>query len=145
MGIDLLDVVIVELFGPGGMGEHYHLLDKVLDLYYLSFEAWVAWHWVDVLLGRIAVVLFAYRVVGVILFELTSTRWLLFVFPNLFEHWFLFVLIRNQFFPRLRLDSLARIGFWLFVLYIPKLGQEYMLHVAETQPWNWIKRTFLGG
>ena len=38
MAIDALDVVIVEWFGPGGMGDHYHTLDKLLDLYYLSLE-----------------------------------------------------------------------------------------------------------
>jgi len=27
------------------------------------------------------------------------------------------------------------------VLYIPKLAQEYLLHVAQAQPWDWIKRT----
>ena len=145
IAIDLLDVVIVELFGPGGMGSHYHLLDKYLDLYYLSFEAWVAWRWTEPRVRQVALTLFAYRVAGVLLFELTGTRWLLFVFPNLFENWFLFILIRNRYIPRLRLDSPARIGFWLLVLYIPKLGQEYLLHVTQAQPWNWIKRTLPGG
>jgi hypothetical protein len=27
------------------MGPHYHQLDKVLDLWYLGLEAWVAWNW----------------------------------------------------------------------------------------------------
>jgi hypothetical protein len=141
MLLDALDVVIVEWFGPGGMGEHYHSLDKVLDLYYLGLEAWVALSWTERLPRITATVLFLYRVVGVILFEITGSRPLLFIFPNLFEHWFLFYLFRNWLFPGLRLDTWRRIAIWLVILYIPKLGQEYLLHVAEAQPWDWIKKT----
>ncbi len=34
-----------------------------------------------------AVAPFAYRAVGVVLFELTERRIMLFLFPNLFENW----------------------------------------------------------
>ena len=142
MLLDALDVVIVEWFGPGGMGDHYHSIDKVLDLYYLGLEAWVALSWTERLPRLTAISLFVYRVAGVIVFELTNWRPALFLFPNLFEHWFLFVLVRNKWFPNLRLDSWGRIALWLVILYIPKLGQEYQLHVAEAQPWDWIKSTF---
>jgi hypothetical protein len=142
MLLDALDVVIVEWFGPGGMGDHYHSIDKVLDLYYLGLEAWVALSWTERLPRLTAISLFVYRVAGVIVFELTNWRPALFLFPNLFEHWFLFVLVRNKWFPNLRLDSWGRIALWLVILYIPKLGQEYLLHVAEAQPWDWIKSTF---
>lgn len=142
MLLDALDVVIVEWFGPGGMGDHYHSIDKVLDLYYLGLEAWVALSWTERLPRLTAISLFVYRVAGVIVFELTNWRPALFLFPNLFEHWFLFVLVRNKWFPNLRLDSWGRIALWLVLLYIPKLGQEYLLHVAEAQPWDWIKSTF---
>lgn len=142
MLLDALDVVIVEWFGPGGMGDHYHSIDKVLDLYYLGLEAWVALSWTERLPRLTAISLFVYRVAGVIVFELTNWRPALFLFPNLFEHWFLFVLVRNKWFPNLRLDSWGRIALWLLILYIPKLGQEYLLHVAEAQPWDWIKSTF---
>lgn len=141
MLLDALDVVIVEWFGPGGMGDHYHSIDKVLDLYYLGLEAWVALSWTERLPRLTAIALFVYRVAGVIVFELTNWRPALFIFPNLFEHWFLFVLVRNRFFPNLRLDTWSRIALWLVILYIPKLGQEYLLHVAEAQPWDWIKDT----
>lgn len=142
MLLDALDVVIVEWFGPGGMGDHYHSIDKVLDLYYLGLEAWVALSWTERLPRLTAISLFVYRVAGVIVFELTNWRPALFLFPNLFEHWFLFALVRNKWFPNMRLDSWGRIALWLVILYIPKLGQEYLLHVAEAQPWDWIKSTF---
>jgi len=138
--LDALDVVLVELFGPGGMGDHYHTIDKVLDLWYLGLEAYVAWHWTARVPRLIAMGLFAWRVVGVLLFEFTDLRWMLFVFPNLFENWFLFVLIVWRWFPRVKLDTWHQCISWLVVLYMPKLGQEYLLHVSEAQPWDWIKR-----
>lgn len=137
--LDALDVVIVEFFGEGGMGEHYHSLDKLLDLYYLGICAYVSWTWTERLPRLIALSLFAYRVVGVALFEVFGWRPLLFIFPNLFENWFIFVLVVWRFFPGADLNSWKRSLVWLFVLYIPKLGQEYLLHVAQAQPWDWIK------
>ena len=137
--LDGLDVVIVEFFGPGGMGDHYHSIDKVLDLYYLGIAAWTTRTWEEWIPQRIAQFLFIYRLIGVGLFELIGWRPLLFIFPNLFENWFIFVLVVWRFFPNVRLDTWRRCLTWLFVLYIPKLGQEYLLHVAQAQPWGWIK------
>lgn len=139
MLLDALDVVIVELFGEGGMGPHYHNIDKVLDLYYLALELWVALSWIERIPRLTAIGLFVYRVIGVIIFELTHIRATLFIFPNLFEHWFLFYLVRNRFFPGLQLNTWKQTAIWLVILYIPKLAQEYMLHIAEAQPWDWIK------
>ncbi len=144
MLLDGADVIIVEFFGPGGMGRHYHSLDKVLDLYYLGLEAFVSLRWQERLARRTSVGLYLYRLVGVLLFEVTDIRWLLFAFPNLFENWFLFYLIRCRFFPKLRLDTWRRIAVTLGLLYVPKLGQEYLLHVAETQSWGWFKDSVLG-
>jgi hypothetical protein len=139
MLLDGLDVVIVEWFGPGGMGDHYHSIDKVLDMYYLSLEAWVAWRWLDRIPRLIALGLFGWRVIGFALFELTGWRPILFIFPNLFEHWFLFYLIRNRFFPGIALETWRQAITWLVILLVPKLGQEYLLHIAEAQPWGWLK------
>lgn len=139
MLLDALDVVIVELFGPGGMGDHYHRIDKVLDLYYLGLEAWVSRLWVLSIPRLISLSLFAFRVVGVVLFEIIQWRGLLFIFPNLFENWYLFVLVAVRFFPGVQLLTWRQCLGWLAILYIPKLAQEYVLHVSEAQPWDWIK------
>lgn len=140
MVLDAFDVVIVEFFGEGGMGPHYHQIDKVLDLYYLSLEAYVAWHWRDRLPRLTAIILFVYRVIGVGVFEITGWRPTMFLFPNLFEHWYLFVLVCWQFFPQVKFDSWKKVLGWLVILYIPKFAQEYLLHVAQAQPWAWIKK-----
>ncbi len=139
MALDATDVIIVEFFGPGGMGPHYQSIDKGLDLYYLGLEAWVSLNWTERIPRLISIWLYGWRVVGVVLFELIGWRPLLFLFPNLFEYWFLFVLVIWRFYPNVRLNTWRRCLTWLTILYIPKLGQEYLLHIAEAQPWSWFK------
>ncbi|MFN8513241.1 MAG: hypothetical protein U0841_11755 [Chloroflexia bacterium] len=143
MLIDGADVIIVDLFGPGGMGPFYHAIDKYLDLYYLGLEALVSLGWTETAPRRASIALYLYRLVGAIAFEITGIRLLLVFFPNLFENWFLFYLVRCRFFPRLRLDTWPRVGTALALLYIPKFFQEYILHYRQLQPWGWFRDTFL--
>ena len=82
MLLDATDVIIVEFFGPGGMGPHYQNIDKGLDLYYLSLEAYVSLSWTERVPRLISLWLFGFRVVGVALFELSGWRPLLFCSPT---------------------------------------------------------------
>lgn len=143
MLLDGTDVIIVEFFSSGGMGPRYHVLDKYLDLYYLSLEAYVSLKWKNTLARSTSIGLFVYRFAGVILFEVTGLRKILFFFPNMFENWFLFYMLRTRFFPGLRLDTWRRVGLALALLYVPKFGQEYLLHYQEAQPWDWFKDNVL--
>ena len=81
--------------------------------------------------------------VGMVAFALTGARVLLFVFPNLFENFYLYYLTAVRYFPRLLPTTPRRLAVALLVLYIPKLGQEYVLHFAEIKPWSTFKSTFL--
>jgi hypothetical protein len=139
MLLDGLDVVLIELIPGGSFGDHYHTLDKVLDTYYLTIELLVALRWKNPYARWPAVALFAYRLVGVVLFELTHRRLMLFVFPNLFENWWLYVVIVQRFFPRLTPRSPKTVAVPLLILLIPKMAQEYLLHFAEAKPWQWFK------
>ena len=142
--LDTTDVIIVEYLGPGGMGVYYHERDKLLDLYYLAIEAAVSWRqWPERLPKLISIALFCYRLVGVILFEVTGIRWLLFIFPNLFENWYLFVAGRDRFRPNYALTDPRRVFTWLFILYLPKIPQEWLLHIHQAKPWGWFKTNIL--
>lgn len=143
MATDALDVVIIELIGLGGFGDHYAQLDKLLDTYYLTIELYVAWSW-DVWARAPAIFLYFYRVVGVILFEVIGTRWLLLVFPNMFENWWLYCVVVARFFPNIYPRSYKTVAIPMVLLFIPKLAQEYLLHYAEARPWDWIKENVLG-
>lgn len=145
MVIDGLDVVLIELIGLGGFGGHYHTLDKLLDTYYLSFECIVAFTWANGWAKWPAIALFPYRLIGVALFEVTHRRVMLFVFPNLFENWWLYCVVVARYVPRAVPRDARTVAIPMLLLLIPKMAQEYLLHYAEAQPWDWIKRHLLRG
>ncbi len=122
---DALDIVLATLLHLGGLW-NYHSLDKYLDTYYLALEVVVAQRWA--FLPRwTATGLFGFRAIGVVLFEVTNSREFLFFFPALFENFFLFYAVVLQFFPRYVLTP-RRLAFWLSILLVPKMVQEYFLH-----------------
>jgi hypothetical protein len=134
MALDALDVVLIELIGLGGFGSHYAQLDKGLDTYYLTLELVVALRWASPWARWPAIALFADRALGVALFETTGARWLLLLFPNLFENWWLYCAAVERFAARLYPRSFATTATPLVLLLIPKLGQEWLLHYQEAQP-----------
>ena len=140
MLVDALDVVLIELIGLGGFS-NYSALDKGLDMYYLSFELVVSLRW-EPLAKWTSVVLFADRAVGFVIFEATQLRVFLLIFPNVFENFYIFYLLLRRFAPQYVLTPL-RLAALLALALIPKLGQEYLLHFQEAQPWDWIKSHIL--
>ena len=146
--VDAVDVVLVDAIAgflgqPPEFGPIYAQLDKWLDLYYLGLEVVVARRWVDAVPRRTAYVLFAWRLVGVILFEITVYRPLLVLFPNLFENYFLYVLVARRWFPRFVPRTVNQSLVVSLVLLIPKEIQEYVLHWEELHPWQWLRETLL--
>lgn len=112
--------------------DNYQTYDKALDVYYLAL-AYVATirNWgggPDFVVGR---ALWYYRLVGVMLFEYTSSRWVLFVFPNTFEYFFialeLYKVRRDP--NRLTLRHLVTIAAVIWI--VVKLPQEWWIHIAQ--------------
>lgn len=126
--LDALDIVFASLIDLGGLWQ-YHNLDKYLDTYYLALEAIVAQRWLPIP-RTAATLLFFYRLTGVVLFEVTNIRLFLFFFPALFENFFLFYAALLRFAPDYEL-TLRRLGFWLTILLVPKMFQEYVLHYQQ--------------
>ena len=119
----------------------YQQWDKVLDTYYLAFAAYMTLQWKEIAAKRIAVGLYLYRFVGALLFEITHFRILLFLFPNLFENFYLFYYVSRYFLSGQKNKKVYRyssLSLILLVLLIPKLLQEYMIHVAKQLPWQAI-------
>lgn len=141
MLIDTIDVVLIGIIDKGDFSS-YHNTDKYLDMYYLSFELYMSIKWVNVLAKRTSIFLFIYRFLGFILFEITGARILLFIFPNLFENFFIFF----EAYKRIRKSE--KLG-WkgliiaLVLLLIPKMGQEYVLHYKQFGPWHYIRTEIL--
>ena len=81
-----------------------------MDVFYLSM-AYLATlrNWESMPAFRIGWFLYFYRLVGALAFELTHARWLLLVFPNVFEYFFIaYETIRSRWQPVHLL-----VGWWL--------------------------------
>jgi hypothetical protein len=115
--------------GPDGP---YQSFDKALDIYYLVI-AYLSMmrNWTSDAAFRVGQFLLYYRLVGVLLFELTGERWMLLVFANTFEYYFIaYEVIRLRFQPSrcsARFWLLAAAAIWVFV----KLPQEWWIHVRQ--------------
>ncbi len=124
---DTCDILIFNIWGfPTWDYQHF---DKALDLYYISFALLVAQRWPQ-FERTVASGLFTYRLIGMALFVTTGWRVALFVFPNLFEVYYLLVLGTARFAPGYALTKMRTLA-WLGVMLIPKLVQEYLLHYAK--------------
>jgi hypothetical protein len=142
MILDALDVVILDLIGTGGFS-NYHSTDKYLDMVYLTTEFYVSLGWKNKLAKKTSIFLFGYRTIGVILFEITQLRIILFIFQNLFENFYLFYLASLKIFRKDVIKNKKNIFIVLIICLIPKIPQEYMLHYIQAQPYGWIKMHIL--
>ncbi len=148
MLLDGADVILVDIIATligeeGGFGDTYQATDKTLDLYYLSFEFIVSLRWESHLARYASIALFVYRLAGLGLFALTGLRVLLFIFPNLFENFFIYYVAAIRFFPHLLPKTPLQLFLVLAILYIPKFAQEWILHFQELHPWGIFKSTFI--
>jgi hypothetical protein len=123
--VDLSDLLLRDTLDLGGVPD-YQSLDKWLDQVYMACFLVVALRWQG-LERRVAIALFAYRLVGFMLFELTGERSLLLIFPNVFEFWFLAVAAFHRFRPGFAWTA-VRLAIALVVLTGLKEVHEWALH-----------------
>ena len=128
IGFDLADLLVRDLVDLGGLPD-YQSLDKWLDQVSMACFLMVALRWQGIE-RTVAVGLYAFRLVGFVAFELTGTRELLFLFPNVFELWFLAVAAVHHFRPGFRWTG-VRLLVVLLVLAAVKEVQEWSLHVGR--------------
>ena len=128
--LDGVDQTIFQAFGYDPPG--YQGYDKAMDVYYLAI-AYIATlrNWQSLPAFRVGRVLYFYRLVGVVAFELSQLRALLLVFPNTFEYFFMaYEGVRSRWSPlryALRWWVMLAAAIWVLV----KLPQEYWIHVAQ--------------
>ena len=135
--IDLSDLFWRQLIDLGGI-PNYQEWDKWVDQVYILLFLFVALRWSG-LERRIAVALFAYRLVGFVAFLAGAGREILIFFPNVFEFWFLYVasrphwpkrFVRNPDGELKPLDRPTAIR-WLIILAVLKIFHEYVLHTGK--------------
>jgi hypothetical protein len=129
--VDAADHSIFQLITDDPM-PGYQAYDKALDVFYLAL-AYISSmrNWRDDTAFGVTRFLYMYRLVGVTLFELFHHRWLLFIFPNTFEYFFIaYEFVRTRWNPsRLsrRTLLLMAAAIWVFI----KLPQEWWIHIAH--------------
>jgi hypothetical protein len=120
---DFCDLFLMDAIG--GIAD-YQRLDKLCDLVYLTIFLVVALRWRGLERG-VAIALFAYRMIGEVVFEITGERTVLLVFPNVFEFWFVAVAAWHHYRPeRALVPREAAVA--LVALTLGKEAQEYFLH-----------------
>lgn len=153
MVLDGIDQTVFQLF-TGLDLTHYQSFDKALDIYYLSL-AYLAImrNWTNRPTAEIARFLYFYRMIGAVIFELSGGvhRWLLLVFPNTFEYYFIcYEVVRLRWNPASRSRRfwiLAAAAIWVVI----KIPQELWIHVLQldfTDTWrdvSWFAPTVLIG
>ncbi len=148
MVLDASDVILVDgiarvLGERGEFGPFYAQIDKWLDTWYLTLELIVTRRWPEPMLRQAALLTYVWRLAGVVAFEATAYRPLLLLFPNLFENFYLYVLVVRRWLPRLLPRTLVQLAVVLGVLLVPKLIQEWVLHWEEMHPWQWLRNDVL--
>ena len=122
--IDFSDLFMMNLITLGGV-RNYQFLDKFLDLFYIAYFLIIALRWKK-LLRNISILLFVFRILGFVLFEFFQNRLILFIFPNVFEFWFLGITL--LFLLKSNITN-RKIIIVLVITTLLKMIQEYILHV----------------
>lgn len=142
--LDAIDQTIFQQF-PAIPLDGYQSYDKALDIYYLTITYLSTFrNWDNRTAFRMVQFLFYYRLVGVVAFELSDIRALLFIFPNTFEYYFIFCeAVRLRWSP-MRMGTwtvvIATVLIWVFI----KLPQEWWIHIAQLDMTDFIKETLFG-
>jgi hypothetical protein len=142
--IDAADQTIFQQFTDLNL-DGYQNYDKALDIFYLTIAFLAVYrNWTNTTAVNVARFLWYYRLIGVWLFEVFQERWLLFVFPNTFEYFFIaYVAIGTQWDPR-RLTQRAVIGLAAFIWIFIKLPQEWWIHIAQNDFTDFMKVDVFG-
>ena len=129
--LDAADQTIFQAFTDDPL-PGYQTYDKALDVYYLAIAYCSSMrNWSDPVAFQTSRFLYLYRLVGVTMFELFNARWMLLVFANTFEYFFIaYEAVRTRWNP-LRLTASAVLGIAAFIWIFIKLPQEWWIHIAK--------------
>jgi len=144
--IDAADQTIFQQFINLNL-DGYQNYDKAVDIFYLTIAFLSVYrNWTNTTAINVARFPWHYRLFGVWLFEVVQQRWILFVFPNTFEYFFIaYVAIATQWDPTPH--QRAVIAMATFIWIVIKLPQAWWIHVTQndfTDFTDFIKVTVFG-
>lgn len=142
--IDAGDQSLLSQFAGIDLG-NYQAYDKALDVFYLAIAyVSILRNWVGGDLLRVGTFLWYFRLVGVVLFELTEFRWLLVVFANVFEYFFIAVEYHRTTHDPARLSRKRTVKMVAFIWLVIKIPQELWIHVARWDVTDRLKMRVFG-
>ena len=154
--IDGVDQSIFQALAPDAELAGYQSYDKALDIYYLVI-AYIATlrNWTNQRAVYVARFLIFWRLVGVVFFELgvplplgledvLGERGWLFIFPNVFEYFFIFYESVRLFWDPRRMSKAVVMGAAAFIWIFIKLPQEWWIHIAQLDTTDFIKEQIFG-
>ena len=144
MILDSIDQSIFQQF-PAIPLDGYQSYDKSLDIYYLAIIYLSTMrNWTNPYAFKMSFFLYYYRLVGVLVFELSQVRAVLFIFPNTFEYFFDFVEAVRLGWDWKRMGKwtviISTVLIWVFI----KLPQEWWIHIAQLDMTDFIKESLFG-
>lgn len=128
--VDAADQTIFQTFGYDP--PFYQSYDKAMDVFYLAIAyVSILRNWASVAAAGVARFLFYWRQVGVALFELFGMSWILLVFPNTFEYFFIATegAASRWSLRRVRLRTWILLAAFIWI--VIKLPQEWWIHIAK--------------
>jgi hypothetical protein len=140
--VDGLDQTLFQSFTQFDLSG-YQGYDKALDVYYLVI-AYLSTlrNWQNSAAFKVSRFLVYYRLLGVVLFELSGWRPLLLIFPNTFEYFFIGIESVRAYWNPVRLSRktvlVTAAAIWLFI----KVPQEWWIHIAEMDVTDSLKGLF---
>ena len=143
--IDAVDQTVFTAVAPDADLSGYQTYDKALDIYYLVI-AYISTlrNWTNRFALEVARFLIYYRLVGVVLFELSGIREILFIFPNTFEYFFIFYESVRLFWDPRRMSKKLVVGAAAFIWIFIKLPQEYWIHIAQLDLTDFVQEDIFG-
>ncbi|MGW8318414.1 MAG: hypothetical protein ACWGPS_04150 [Candidatus Promineifilaceae bacterium] len=146
--LDAIDQTIFQQFTNLDLAG-YQGYDKALDIYYLTI-AYISTmrNWTNLFAFKVSRFLLYYRLFGVTLFELTYSgtgpRWLLLIFPNTFEYFFIFYEIVRLRWDPVKMSRRLVIGAAAFIWIFIKLPQETWIHILQLDMTDFLKENVFG-
>jgi len=135
---DTVDVVIWNALHVQNLSENYNLLDKLLDNYFYLIQGYTMLSWKNAIAKKTGFALLIYRSIGLVIYEITKIRTMLFIFPNIFILFFISYLGYKLYLKKDPIKSTKSSLIFVLILAVPKLIQEYFFHVKEVNIFRWL-------
>lgn len=129
--VSFLDAIDIEFASRRVVTKsRYQQIDKLLDTWWYFLALLFSYIYLNQYFTFL-LILFIYRIFGLLIFLISNNRKILFLTPNLFENVFFLFFFANYFHNLNYLIRGDTLYFSLSIAFLLKIFQEYWIHVAQ--------------